>query len=210
MKKYSTHRVMSKQSVQGATLVEVLVSVLLLTVGILGLMSAQLRSVSAVSESENRSIAAQAAENLAEAMQTNPRITDKGKRDYADYLQSGMQEAASPSSCNNSTYPIAANSKNPCQIGSNRISKQELANIHLGEFQYILQQMPNATNIKYTVCLDKADGRIRDATLTNANCDTGGGMPTIKIVWSTLKDKSSNDDGIPTTETQSYYLVVPQ
>lgn len=212
MKKYPTHQIMRKQSIQGATLIEVLISVFLLTFGILGLMAAQLRSVAAVSESENRSIAAQAAENLAEAMQTNPRIDSKGKRTYDNYLQSGMQEVASPASCENTNYPISANAKSPCQLGSNSITKKELANAHLGEFQYILQQMPNAVDIKYTVCLDTPSGspsKMKEATITNANC-SGSGVPVIKVAWTTLKDKSSNDDGVPTTEAQSYYLVVPQ
>lgn len=219
MKKYPTHQIMQKQSVQGATLIEVLISVFLLTFGILGLMAAQLRSVSAVSESESRSIAAQAAENLAEAMQANPRLNAKGERDYTDYMSipNTMKAANTQSTCT-STPPatIAANSTSACQLGSNGITKQQLATAQLGEFQHILQQMPNAVQITYTVCLDNPKN-VKAATLTTGHCaetsttaPKADRVPVIKVVWTTLKDKSSNDDGIPTTEEQSYYLVVPQ
>ena len=52
-----------KNKNRGSTLLEVIVSVFLLTFGILALMAAQLRSVSSVSEAENRTIVAQAAES---------------------------------------------------------------------------------------------------------------------------------------------------
>lgn len=207
MKKYPTHQVMRKQSMQGATLVEVLVSVFLLTFGILGLMAAQLRSVAAVGESENRSIAAQAAENLAEAMQANPRITSSA-RDYSDYFQSNMTEAKLAATCENTPSSISDDSKKPCAVGKNGITKKELAEVHLGEFEYILQQMPNAVSVKYAVCLDDP-ASVKAATMSNANC-VGTGVPVIKVAWETLVDQSASEEGVPGQEEQSYYLVVPQ
>ena len=218
MKKYPTHQVTRKQSVQGATLIEVLISVFLLTFGILGLMAAQLRSVSAVSESESRSIAAQAAENLAEAMQTNPKLNSKGERDFSDYMTTPneMKSAEVQKTCTSTPTTIAADSKDPCQLGSNSMTKKQLATAQLGEFQHILQQMPNAVQIKYTVCLDNPKA-IQSATLSKGNCaetnttaPKADRVPVIKVVWTTLVDKSSEDDGVPKQEEQSYYLVVPQ
>lgn len=219
MKKYPTHQVTRKQSVQGATLIEVLISVFLLTFGILGLMAAQLRSVSAVSESESRSIAAQAAENLAEAMQINPRLNAKGERDFSDYMNNPneMKSATAQATCTASAVAtISADSTSPCQLGSDSMTKQQLATAQLGEFQHILQQMPNAVQIKYTVCLDNPK-TIKAATLSTGNCTETNAtapkadrVPVIKVVWTTLVDKSSEDDGVPKQEEQSYYLVVPQ
>lgn len=212
MKKYPTHQMVRKQSVKGATLIEVLISVFLLTFGILGLMAAQLRSVAAVSESENRSIAAQAAENLVEAMQSNPRLDKTGNRKYDDYIKTPntMKSVGKPDTCANTPAKIGADSKAPCALGKNSITKAQLAEAHLGEFQYILQQMPNAVSIKYTVCIDDSSA-IKAATMSNPNCETARGTaPVIKIVWTTLVDKSSNDDGVPQQDEQSYYLVVPQ
>lgn len=210
MNKYSTYRITHKQSVQGATLIEVLVSVFLLTFGILGLMAAQLRSVAAVSESENRNIAAQAAENLAEAMQANPRLNKDGQRSYSDYMIDAgkMKSVEEQPNCSTTPNTIAADSKSACALGKNLITKAELAKAQLGEFQHILKQMPNAVEIRYTVCFDNPRS-VKSATVNAANCQAKG-TPVIKIVWTTLVDKSSNDDGVPEQEEQSYYLVIPE
>lgn len=219
MKKYSMKRTFAhKQSVQGATLVEVLVSVFLLTFGILGLMAAQLNSVAAVSESENRAIAAQAAENLAEAMQANPDLTADGKRDYDKYLKKtdwGKWDdvALSIPSCANSTAP-SANSKDACALGSDPISKAELAKAHLDEFQFVLKQMPNTVELKYVVCLDTVDGLAKEAEepkLSDTQCSNTG-QPVIKVIWSAMGADKETDTGIPDTEgkKQLYYLVLSE
>ena len=55
-KKMYTPAFAKKKNIQGSTLVEVIVSVILLTLGLLALMATQLRSVSGLTEAENRSI----------------------------------------------------------------------------------------------------------------------------------------------------------
>ena len=64
-----TGKMLFQSIAHGATILEVMISVLLLTFGVLALMAAQLRSVASLSEAENRSIVSQAAEALAEGMQ---------------------------------------------------------------------------------------------------------------------------------------------
>ena len=60
-----------KQNIQGSTLIEVIVSVILLTLGLLALMATQLRSVSGLTEAENKSLVSQSTEALAESMLMN-------------------------------------------------------------------------------------------------------------------------------------------
>lgn len=219
MKKYPMKRTIAyKQSVQGATLVEVLVSVFLLTFGILGLMAAQLNSVAAVSESENHAIAAQAAENLAEAMQTNPNIIADSKRQYTEYLTSDWVEVdPAISSCESATPE-----KNPCSlVGHKDISKTELATAQLGEFQYVLRQMPNTVDLKYAICpVDSVAKLAEEAkdpskSLTDAKClsSTTADKPVvIKVIWSSMGSEKETDTGIPDTagKAQLYYLVLSE
>lgn len=215
MKKYPMKRTMThKQSIQGATLVEVLVSVFLLTFGILGLMAAQLNSVAAVSESENRAIAAQAAENLAEAMQANPDIAAKGERKYDKYLQTSWADVAAIATCSGTS---SASGKEACALaGKTDITKSELAAAQLGEFQFVLSQMPNTVNLKYAICLDNVAGLTAEAAnpiLTDAQC-SGSGQLVIKVLW-TSRGSAKNaakeaQTGIPDTDgnKQLYYLVL--
>ncbi|QMT30484.1 type IV pilus modification protein PilV [Alysiella filiformis] len=216
MKKMSPNRtkMLKKQSVKGATLIEVLVSVFLLTFGILGLMAAQLRSVSAVSESENHAIAAQAAENLAEAMQVNPDLDSTGKRSYKNYIQTGFKNVAKINTCVNRTKPTAS-SKDACALGSDSITKADLAKAQLGEFQYVLSQMPNTVQLKYTICLDDTTTLAQEAknpSFTDAKCDNTGAnvKPVIKVIWSSLNNQKETETGVPDTagSEQLYYLVV--
>lgn len=60
--------------IQGSTLLEVMVSVLILAFGILALMLTQIRSVAGIAYAENQTLVAQAAEALAEGMQANPTL----------------------------------------------------------------------------------------------------------------------------------------
>lgn len=216
MNKYPMKRMIAhKQSVQGATLVEVLVSVFLLTFGILGLMAAQLNSVAAVSESENHAIAAQAAENLAEAMQANPSLIVGGERQYNEYLKDDWQEAGDVGSCSSTT---SSTEKGACALtGKTDITKAELAKAQLGEFQFVLKQMPNTVHLKYAICLDDVKGladEVANPDLNDAQC-SGSGQPVIKVIWSSLGREESptepeKDTGIPDTEgrKQLYYLVL--
>lgn len=214
MNKYPMKRMIAhKQSVQGATLVEVLVSVFLLTFGILGLMAAQLNSVAAVSESENHAIAAQAAENLAEAMQTNPNIEADSKRKYTEYLTTEWIDVAPEiSSCDSSSTE-----KEACSlVGHKDISKAELAAAQLGEFQFVLRQMPNTVDLKYAVCFDSVTdlpNQAKEPDLGDAKCSSSGtGQPVIKVIWSSMGSKKETDTGIPDTEgkAQLYYLVLSE
>ena len=68
-------RLKSMHTQQGMTLLEVLVSIIILTLGVLALLATQLKTVSGVREAEQQTIVAQAAQNLIEGMLINPTLS---------------------------------------------------------------------------------------------------------------------------------------
>lgn len=210
MRKNGVFHKYRKNAMQGATLLEVLVSVFLLTFGILGLMAAQLRSVVVVSDSENQTYAAQAAENLAEAMQMNPTVTNDG-RNYSYYQLANrmkpIDKTKKPATCNvDATEATApAQSNNPCAFYGNGKTKKQIADVHLAEFEYILMQMPNVTNLAYAICSDTHTSTPNKPSMSSANCG-GGQKVMIKIAWETIPNNDPTKDPV----LHTYQLEVPK
>lgn len=90
----------AKTRQNGMTLIEVLVSVFVLTIGVLALLATQLRTVSGIREAESRTIVAQAVQNLVEGMLANPDISSANKKtgwrtySYSNYLSEGDASVA--------------------------------------------------------------------------------------------------------------------
>ena len=194
----------TKYSMKGATLLEVMISVLLLTFGILALMAAQLRSVASIGEAENRSIVSQAAEALAEGMQMNAVLTKNGttyRRRYSNYVPKSTP--LNPGSA--VTVPTSLNGTN--------ITKAALAAKHLDEFEYVLStQLPNVSVLAYTICLDKPDAEAPvladDGALTN-NCapnNNANDTNMIKIAW--RMGNANGTDANQQSTTYTYMLEV--
>lgn len=209
--RHSNHRPFNQpHTVQGSTLVEVMVSVFLLTFGVLGLMAAQIRSVAAISEAENRSIVAQAAENLSDAMQINPSVqqlsNDSIVRRYPNYLTPRVV-SLTPNPSVALPNPSWGNWNNGSVSG---ITKDNLARQHLAFFNYSLNQLPNATNVQYAICLDRstpAEPTINAAGTMTPNCrgsNAVGDKTVIKIVWTI---RSENKKSPPPVYT--YQMAVP-
>ena len=79
---------------QGSTLIEILVSMFILALGLMALIAMQTRTSIGIKEAENQTIIAQATENLAENMMTNPKLNlvgTKTKRIYSDYNKTGSK-----------------------------------------------------------------------------------------------------------------------
>lgn len=184
---------------RGATLVEVLVSVFLVTFGVLGLMAAQLRSVASISEAENRNTVGLAAENLADGMQFNPVVEKQATaggvnvvRRYNDYLTGAkkINLNATP------TLPkplVALNSMNPVE----KLSKEEIAKYQLSLFEYGLMQLPNVVDIQYAICLDSSEADpIYVGGVMNPRCVASGGAAArtvIKVLWVVRGENATSD-----------------
>ena len=211
-----TGKMLFQSIAHGATILEVMISVLLLTFGVLALMAAQLRSVASLSEAENRSIVSQAAEALAEGMQANSSLEKVGNsygRTYTEYKKDPTSATIGDGS-----------QKTTVQKGlSGTKTKAEVAKQHIDEFEYVLKtQLTNVNALDYTICRDKAKPEAAtydDKGEFHRNCagdDAPKNQPrtpedtdtyVIKIVWRMGNGKNDASSANNTT-AYSYMLEV--
>ena len=203
-----TGKMLFQSIAHGATILEVMISVLLLTFGVLALMAAQLRSVASLSEAENRSIVSQAAEALAEGMQANSSLEKVGSsygRTYTAYYSGSTSVMTVGDDSQKTTVQNG--------LSGTGLTKKQVADQHIAEFEYVLKtQLTNVNTLGYTICRDKAkpeaatyDNGHFDDKCVPANNDTD--THVIKVVWrmGNGKNDSSNDNN---TTAYSYMLEV--
>ncbi|ENW6894712.1 TPA: type IV pilus modification protein PilV [Neisseria gonorrhoeae] len=179
MKNNDCLRLKNPQS--GMALIEVLVAMLVLTIGILALLSVQLRTVASVREAETQTIVSQITQNLMEGMLMNPTIdSDSNKKNYNLYT--------GPCTPTPSGGDFKLNN-------NNLISKKDLAKAQLDRFDYELRNaLPDAVAIHYAVCKDSSGGA---PTLSGGtfspNCDNkANGDTLIKVLW--VNDSAGDSD----------------
>ncbi|EMS1959009.1 type IV pilus modification protein PilV [Neisseria gonorrhoeae] len=177
MKNNDCLRLKNPQS--GMALIEVLVAMLVLTIGILALLSVQLRTVASVREAETQTIVSQITQNLMEGMLINPTIdSDSNKKNYNLY-----------------TRPYTPTYSGGDFKLNNLISKKDLAKTQLDRFGYELKQaLPDAVDIRYAVCKDSSG---KAPTLSggtfSSNCDDkANGDTLIKVLW--VNDSAGDSD----------------
>ncbi|EOF9383908.1 TPA: type IV pilus modification protein PilV [Neisseria gonorrhoeae] len=177
MKNNDCLRLKNPQS--GMALIEVLVAMLVLTIGILALLSVQLRTVASVREAETQTIVSQITQNLMEGMLMNPTIdSDSNKKNYNLYTKSY------PSTSSNGDFKL-----------DNLISKRNLAKTQLDRFGYELKNaLPDAVAIHYTVCKDSSgDAPTLSGGIFSPNCDNkANGDTLIKVLW--VNDSAGDSD----------------
>lgn len=177
MKNNDCLRLKNPQS--GMALIEVLVAMLVLTIGILALLSVQLRTVASVREAETQTIVSQITQNLMEGMLINPTIdSDSNKKNYNLY-----------------TGSYAPTSSDGDFKLNNLISKTDLAKAQLDRFGYELKQaLPDAVVIRYAVCKDSSgDAPTLSGDTFSSNCDKkANGDTLIKVLW--VNDSAGDSD----------------
>ncbi|ENV9682496.1 type IV pilus modification protein PilV [Neisseria gonorrhoeae] len=179
MKNNDCLRLKNPQS--GMALIEVLVAMLVLTIGILALLSVQLRTVASVREAETQTIVSQITQNLMEGMLMNPTIdSDSNKKNYNLYT---------------GPYTPTPSGGDFKLNNNNLISKKDLAKAQLDRFDYELRNaLPDAVAIHYAVCKDSSGGA---PTLSGGtfspNCDNNANGDTlIKVLW--VNDSAGDSD----------------
>ncbi|EMT6316523.1 type IV pilus modification protein PilV [Neisseria gonorrhoeae] len=178
MKNNDCLRLKNPQS--GMALIEVLVAMLVLTIGILALLSVQLRTVASVREAETQTIVSQITQNLMEGMLMNPTIDlDSNKKNYSLYM--GKQT------------PLAVDGKFTLDAEK---SKAQLAEEQLKRFSYELKNaLPDAVGIHYAVCKDSSgkEPTLSDSGVFSSNCDDeANGDTLIKVLW--VNDSAGDSD----------------
>ncbi|HEZ6349769.1 type IV pilus modification protein PilV [Neisseria meningitidis] len=178
MKNNDCFRLKNPQS--GMALIEVLVAMLVLTIGILALLSVQLRTVASVREAETQTIVSQITQNLMEGMLMNPTIdSDSNKKNYNLYTGS-----YTPSS-SDGNFTL-----------NNLKTKEDLAKAQLDRFGYELKNaLPDAAGIHYAVCKDSSGNAptLSDSGAFSSNCDNkANGDTLIKVLW--VNDSAGDSD----------------
>lgn len=178
MKNNDCFRLKNPQS--GMALIEVLVAMLVLAIGILALLSVQLRTVASVREAETQTIVSQITQNLMEGMLMNPTIdSDSNKKNYNLYTGS-----YTPSS-SDGDFTL-----------NNLKTKKDLAKAQLDRFGYELKNaLPDAAAIHYAVCKDSSGNAptLSDSGVFSSNCDNkANGDTLIKVLW--VNDSAGDSD----------------
>ncbi|EOG0151536.1 TPA: type IV pilus modification protein PilV [Neisseria gonorrhoeae] len=178
MKNNDCLRLKNPQS--GMALIEVLVAMLVLTIGILALLSVQLRTVASVREAETQTIVSQITQNLMEGMLMNPTIDlDSNKKNYSLYM--GKQTLSAV----DGKFMLDAEK-----------SKAQLAEEQLKRFSHELKNaLPDAVAIHYAVCKDSSGGAptLSDSGAFSSNCDNkANGDTLIKVLW--VNDSAGDSD----------------
>lgn len=184
-----------KNTQRGMTLIEVLISMFVLAVGVLALLSVQLRAVSGVREAENQTAVAQVTQNMIENMLVNPALkaevdsagveTGRVLKSYDHYLSKGRKSTGSK-------------------------DKDDLAGAQLVVFQTKLEEALPETKVFFTICRDDSG---KNPTYTNnaANyqCDD---KPTsnavIKVLW--LADAEEKIDSGKLTASDNHIVYTHQ
>ncbi|WP_164732827.1 type IV pilus modification protein PilV [Neisseria meningitidis] len=176
-----------KDSQSGMALIEVLVAMLVLTIGILALLSVQLRTVASVREAETQTIVSQITQNLMEGMLMNPTIdSDSNKKNYNLYMGNHTLSAV------DGDFAIDA------------MTKGQLAEAQLKRFSYELKNaLPDAAAIHYAVCKDSSGvaPTLSAGSTFSSNCDgSANGDTLIKVLW---VNDSAGDSDIDRTDLET-------
>ena len=160
---------MNQKMQKGFTIIEILVSVTILTVGLLGILAMHLRSYSTVREAERVGLVSGLTESLAEAMRTNPKLSQSTTNqdeqgnpvidlDWSDYTSSVT--------CSSTlSKPTTANTGN---------TSSKLAEYHLCSFK---KQFKKTVGVEPTLKICKADAK-------TGTCDASKNDYIIKVNWS--------------------------
>lgn len=177
MKNNDCFRLKNPQS--GMALIEVLVAMLVLTIGILALLSVQLRTVASVREAETQTIVSQITQNLMEGMLMNPTIdSDSNKKNYNLYMGNHTLSAMD----------------GDFQVDAIK-TKTQLAEAQLKRFSYELKNaLPDAAAIHYAVCKDSSgNAPTLSGNAFSSNCDaSANGDTLIKVLW--VNDSAGDSD----------------
>ncbi|HGO8893879.1 TPA: type IV pilus modification protein PilV [Neisseria meningitidis] len=170
-----------KDSQSGMALIEVLVAMLVLTIGILALLSVQLRTVASVREAETQTIVSQITQNLMEGMLMNPTIdSDSNKKNYNLYMGNHHTLSAV-----DGDFAVDAVK-----------SKKDLAKAQLDRFGYELKNaLPDAAAIHYAICKDSSGAAptLPAGGAFSQNCDgSANGDTLIKVLW--VNDSAGDSD----------------
>ncbi len=178
----------------GFALIEVLVSMIILAIGIIALLSTQIRSVAGVREAEGQTVIANAAQNLIEGMTANPVVaaaaasaTQWNTKSYENY-ETGVIRAG------------AAACESAIAVGDDW-GKAALSERQLCQFQQtLLDGLPDA-NVEFRICRDDSGNALEVSRASSGavvwpNCN-GRGDTLIQVAWQAPLENEGGAANIP-------------
>ncbi|AVS62994.1 type IV pilus modification protein PilV [Paracidovorax avenae] len=187
----------------GFTLIEVLVSIVVLSFGILGLVGVQAFALQSTREARLQAQAANLAREMAEMMRGNNQIGIKSDASLNPYLIN-LQSPLAPATA---SYCLGVASSSACADGT-AVARAELTD-------WLTRLDAALPGARVVICFDKAPYDSNGMPQWNCTPGTAGvdEVAVIKIGWtrkSTLR-ASATSDGVETaTATGSYpYVVFP-
>lgn len=181
----------AKRDDNGFTLIEVLVSLVVLAIGLLGLAMLQTTGLRYNTNSYSRTQATYMAYDLAERMRANVPAFQAGDYDVLNQAAAGNIDSNS-----NSNYSCNLPSNNNCSCDTGTCSNAALAQYDLGQWYYNLDTL--LPGVKDAVNLP---------TPTRAVISRNNNLATITIYWlEQNRDASSTNPTTPTS--QSWQLEI--
>lgn len=181
-----------KNTQNGMTLIEVLISMFVLAIGVLALLSVQLRAVSGVREAENQTIVSQITQNLIEQMLVNPVLTAEKDNNTGEETGRVIK-----------SYGHYFSGQNKKSSGSE--NKDNLATEQITAFRSALTDALPETQVFSSICLDNSgkDPVYENSGTFKDNC-SGSGHTVIKVLWLTDAEEQSDN---PKLTTSGNYIV---
>lgn len=188
----------------GFTLIEVLVSIFLMSVGLVALVVMQLKTQGGVREAESLTAVAMAADSLMEGMSFNPTLSAETKS-WSAYTGTNGNAAALTGESVCAGDPAAS-------IGG--MTSQEMADMQICMFKNnVIAFLPKDAGIFVAIC--KADAQATTKltpSVEGLNCSSTGKDTMIKVVWRMKVDKNNLGDdklvGADGKLTYSYQIAV--
>ena len=164
----------SRYSQRGATLIEVLISLLLITIGLLGIAASQITSLKMTLSSYQRSQATVFANDIADRLRANIKEAEKAGTKYISAMPNGVNHGTD---CVSYTGPLT----NSCS--TEKMAEQDV-------FDWA-QRLKNEFNGEGIVCRDNSPN---DGTgAASALCDGLAASPlVIKIWWDDDRDTATD------------------
>lgn len=181
----------------GFTMIEVLITIIVVSIGLLGLAGLQISGLRANMSSEDRSKATLLANDIAERMRANPLGVDTNQYANINSADADCTEAPSPFCSNNAGGVSLVSETNGCSP----------ANMAAFDAWVWACGMPVAEGVQRGGVINQLVNGTATVTCNDATCVPGSAY-TVTVNWDVLNPDRSNDGNAENTLPQSYSLVM--
>jgi len=187
------------QKQYGFSLLEVLVAVVILSIGLLGMAGIQLKGLSSNHSANLRTQATSLANDLAERMHANPAGASNpedavSNSNYINIDFNGVDCAAVPSPyCSNTP---TGESAEICTASQMAVFDATLWMCGLSPYDGVISILPKGTGASPELAGPRVTLTCNDSNTTDTDACTSGSSVQIDITWPSISDKDANDNAI--------------